>query len=464
MDKPASQANHNRWMLAALMVGVFLSPLNVNFTSVSLPTMREYFVINVEAVTWVGTAYFIPAVVFMPLQAYLGQRWGLRRMYTSGLLLLSLGAFASALAPTFGWLLASRVLQGIGWSALYPLALILIRVHYPLNRQGTITGIYESAVGVATIIGPIVGGALVDFWGWPSVYIVVGLVASSGAWLSISSIPSQSISTKLPAFDWWGALSLTLAVLLLLIGVTRRLPVVLLVGVLLFAGWSWLAQRTKAPFVDPRILGNSRFLSAATAAMIRMIVGIAVLTSLPLFLEDVQKYSASQVGFILPIYSLFLFLGSQPGGRWSDRAGARRPSVVGFALMTLGVAILIFISVNITLFFIALALAIRGLGAGISQAPFAQAATNVVEPTQRAAAAGLYGMVRYGGLALGSALVGILLETRFEHYGSDGTGASAIPAFQELFAVLTLFGLVGLLLSWYMGKARPSELDASLPA
>lgn len=456
MTSPTVDA-HNKWMMAALMIGVFLSPLNVNFTSVSLPTMRD-FGVNVEAVTWVATAYFIPTVVFMPLQTYLGQRWGLRRMYVIGLLTLSVGAFGSALAPNFGWLLASRVLQGVGWSGLYPLALILIRVHYPAHRQGAVTGIYESAVGAATIVGPIVAGALVEYWNWPSVYIVLGLVAASGGWLSVRAIPRQEMPGTVSSFDLSGVLGLTVAILLLLIGITRRTPTILTSGVLMLAVWFWVARRSKDPFVDPSIFGNTRFMSAAMAAMIRMLLGIAVLISLPLFLEDVQGYSASQVGLILPIYSIFLFLGSQPGGSWSDRSGARAPSVAGFALMTLGVAIFIFLSIDMALPIIAAAMLIRGLGAGISQAPFAQFATNVVKTDQQATAAGLYGMLRYAGLAFGSALVGILLDIRFAHYGSDGSGESAVPAFQELFVVLTALGLVGLALSWYMDSVRPQQV------
>jgi MFS family permease len=318
-------------------------------------------------------------------------------------------------------------------------------------------GFYESAVGVATIVGPLLGGVLIDYWDWPSVFVVLGLVAGLGGWLSITSIPVQDTSVQLPTFDWRGALSLTAAILLLLVGVTRRLPVALVAGGLIFMMWLRLARRASQPFADPTIFGNSRFVSAALAAMLRMLLGIAVLTALPLFLEDVQHYSTPQVGLILPIYSLFLFLGSQPGGLWSDHAGARSPSVAGFAMMTVGVAILIFVSTDIALVVIAIAMAARGIGAGISQAPFAQAATNVVKPDQRASAAGLYSMVRYSGLALGSALVGVLLETRFEFYGSDGSGASAIPAFRELFVVLTVLGLIGLALSWHIGAARPRE-------
>ena len=104
------------WIMAALMVGIMLSPLNVMFTSVALPTMRDYFEVDVEQATWIATAYFIPAVALMPLQSQLGRRWGQRRTYGLGLLVLSAGAFLAALAPSFTPAL-SRTSRGAsqGW-------------------------------------------------------------------------------------------------------------------------------------------------------------------------------------------------------------------------------------------------------------------------------------------------------------------------------------------------------------
>ena len=445
-------AHREGWMLAALMVSVALSMLDVNFTSVALPSMRDYFGVSVEQAVWVSTAYFIPLVVLMPLQANLGQRWGLRRMYALGLAGYSAGAFLVALAPAFGWLLFSRVLQGMGWSALYPVALILIRSHFPGGRQGEVMGIWESAAGAAAIVGPFLGGSLVAFLGWQAVYVTLGTLAGLGALLATVTIPPRSVRPALPAFDWPGALSLTLALLLLLLGVTRKAPFLLLAGGLVFLVWLWLARRPARPFISPNIFGNRRFVSASTVATLRMVIGMAAIMSLPLFLEDIQGLSPAVVGMFLPIYSIFLFLGARPGGRWSDRSGGRQPSVAGFFLITVGVALLMLLDVRLNLIIIAAALAIRGLGAGLAQSPPAQVATGAVEPEQTSMAAGLYSMLRYSGLALGAALVGILLQARLAHYGSDGSGPGAVLAFHALFAVLTVLGLVGFAVDWLIGR------------
>ncbi len=458
---PPLPASRTLLLMVALMVGVFLSPMNVNFTTVALPTMRDAFSVNVELASWIGTAYFIPSVVLMPVLASLGERWGVRRMYVLGLLVLSLGGFLASAAQNFSWLLASRAIQGIGWSGLYPLALGLIRMYFPIARQGEIVGIWESAVGLATIVSPVIGGALVDFLGWSLPYLVLGAVAASGALLAFLVIPQDPPGHRRsdPDFDWRGSSSFTLALTLSLLGAARRSPVLLLVGGLAWALWLQLARRASAPFIAPNMLANRAFLSASLAANLRMLIAIATLIALPLFFEDVQGLRPSLVGSLMVIYSLFLFLAAWPGGRWTDRSGARAPGSVGYLAMIIGVLLLLMFDSRLSVPLVALALAIRGIGAGLSQSPYAKAATEAVDSRDIRMAAGLYGTIRYSGLAMGTALAGILLQLRLTHYRALSGGPEAIPAYRELWLVLAVLGLLGLSLTRLIGKGNPAEAD-----
>ena len=392
----------------------------------------------------------------MPLQSHLGQRWGFRRVYGTGLLVLAFGAFWAAFAPTFTWLLAGRVIQGIGWSALYPLALILINSQYPAGQQGEMVGLWESSVGLTTIIAPLVAGLLVQFLSWRSLYIFMGVVAALGVVLTKVAIPAIDASERKTPSDWLSVLVLTLAMFLTLLGITGRNLVVLALAIVAWAVWAWYAGRLKAPSIPPKIFANRRFVSASLAANIRMLVAIAALTALPLFFEDVQDLSPTLVGSLMVIYSLFLFFGSWPGGRWSDRAGAAVPGTVGYIAMIAGVLMLLGLGFQWVLWLVALALAIRGFGAGLSQAPYAKAATEAVLPEQKQAAAGLYGTIRYSGLALGTALVGIFLQTRLTDYDALSGGAAALPAYRELWLILALILVVGLGATLIMARSRPA--------
>lgn len=450
------------WIMVPLMVGVALSPLNVTFTSIALPTMRDDFSVSIEQATWVGTAYFIPSVAFMPLQGYVSARWGVRRVYAIGLFLLTVGAFLAVLAPGFNWLLASRVVQGIGWSALYPLAMILIRMHFAQNRQGEMMGFWESAVGVTTIIAPFVGGAMVQFYGWPSLYIVLGCVAALGFLATIFAIPATRLAENdnLTGFDWAGALQFTLILIFGLVGIVRQNLFFLLLSVAIILVWLFLARKKTSPFVRPKIFANRRFVSASLAANLRMLVAIAALVSLPLFFEDVQGLMPAMVGSLLVIYSVFLFLASWPGGRWADTAGAHVPGMVGYLFMIVGVLLLLGLDTRLNILLVAVALALRGVGAGLTQAPYGKAAVDAVLPDQRQSAAALYGALRYSGLALGTALVGIFLDARLAHYGAI-TGEEALWAYRELWLLIAVLAVAGFAFTWIMAKSTVAQL---LPA
>lgn len=446
----------NWWMMAALMVGIMLSPMNVMFTSVALPTMRDYFGVGVEDAILIGSAYFIPSVALMPFQSQLGNRWGARRIYSLGLAILTAGAFLAALAPSYMVLIVSRVIQGIGWSALYPLALILINRKFPVARQGEMVGIWESSVGLTTIIAPLLGGVLVQFLGWRSMYTLMGVLAAVGLLLTRVAIPKTDLSEMKSRADWLSGLALTLALILTLVSITlTSLPVLLLAGVT-WAGWAYYAGRLPAPTIPPQLFRNRRFVMASLAAHIRMLVALAVLLALPLLFEDIHGLAPALVGSIMVIYSIFLFIGSWPGGRWSDRSGASVPGAVGYIAMIAGVLLLLGMGETFVLGLVAVALAVRGLGAGLSQAPYAKAATEAVPASQTQAAAGLYGTLRYSGLAVGSALVGVFLGGRLDVFAEIGAGSfGALVVFEQLWLLLAGILVIGLGATLVMRRSKP---------
>ena len=442
------------WLMVPLMIGVFLSPLNVVFTGIALPTMRTDFGITIERATWIATAYFIPSVALMPLQGYLGERWGVRRTYAIGLLILSAGGLGAALASSLNQLFLARIVQGIGWSALYPLALVLIRTHFPRGRQGAMMGLWESAVGLATIVAPLVGGVAVERFGWRALYVILGTIAFLAAFATISAIPPRDPAVAASS-DWFGGLQLTAVLLLFLVSVVRRDALLFVVAWLVGLWWFLRARGHPDPFARPALFANRRFSAASLAAHVRVLVAISAVTALPLFFEEVQGVTPSRVGTIMTVYSIFLFLSAWPGGRWSDRAGARVPGAIGYVAMIAGVLLLLGLDSQWSVGLAAAALAIRGVGAGLSQAPYAKAAVDAVDDSQRKVASGLYGTVRYSGLALGTALVGIFLQSRLAYYGAPDGGPAAVAAYRELWLLLSAAALLGLIATVMMGRPVP---------
>jgi predicted MFS family arabinose efflux permease len=286
---------------------------------------------------------------------------------------------------------------------------------------------------------------------------VIGVVAALGVVLTRVVVPAADETERKVRSDWVSILVLTLALILTLLAIARGNAVVLLVSVAAWIGWAFFASRMKTPSIPPSILANRRFITASLAANIRMLVAIAALIALPLFFEDVQGLSPTQVGLLMVVYSLFLFLGSWPGGRWSDRAGAAVPGAVGYIAMIAGVLMLLGLGYQLIVGLVVLALAVRGFGAGLSQAPYAKAATEAVSQEQSKAAAGMYGTIRYSGLALGSGLVGIFLQTRLTDYNALSGGAAALPAFRELWLLLAAILVIGLGATLIMSRSQPAR-------
>jgi predicted MFS family arabinose efflux permease len=335
----------------------------------------------------------------------------------------------------------------------------MIRFQFTSTQQGEMIGFWESAVGVTTIIAPLLGGALVQIFGWPSLYLVIGVIAALGLLVTLWAIPTTQVSgnSRSAKFDWPGALQFTLVLILGLVGIVRQSLLLLLGSGLMASVWLLLARRKSSPFVMPEIFTNRRFVSASLAASVRMLVAMAVLIALPLFFEDVQGLMPVVVGSLLVIYSVFLFLGSWPGGRWADRSGAHLPGTVGFIFMIVGVLMLLGLDTSLNVLLVAIALTVRGIGAGLTQAPYGKAAVEAVTLKQQPSAAALYGSIRYTGLALGTALVGIFLDARLSHFGALAGGEAALPAYRELWLLLAALASVGLAFTWIMARSPGAQ-------
>lgn len=466
------ERTNKRLILACLMVGVLLSPLNVNLVSIALPAIRAEYEVGISQIAWLVTGYFVPTVVFMPLFGRLGDLLGKQRVYVGGLLVFSLGAFISAVPPSFSWLFLGRVLQGTGWSGLYPLSIAIITDLFASEQQGMILGIWESAVGIAVIIALPMGGFLVEYINWRTIFVLLGLLGAITIYFVWKSVPHFPGRGHLLDLDWGGVVSLTGAIVFLLMGLTgsnlfspQVFFTLLATGFLSLLTFIFLERRAVQPFVHLGLFTNRVFVFASLSAALRMIMLMGATVLVPLFLQEVRGLSPTTVGTLLLAYPLLMFPATPLGGRLTDRLGPRWPGVAGLALVTLAVYLLARLNQASSLAYIALALAVRGVGSGVCQAPLARAVTASSPQERMGIAAGLYGMIRYSGLAFGSAIAGTLLESRLTYHGTSlNESIASLLAFHDVFWLLVPVGLIGIASSWFIERPegkRNSDPQAS---
>ncbi|MBN1315099.1 MAG: MFS transporter, partial [Anaerolineales bacterium] len=158
--------------LAAILIGTFVGTLGNSVSNVALPSIMLAFKVPLDKVVWVVTSYVVTFAVLMPVCGYLSDLFGRRRLYLAGIGLFTLGALSSSLAPTYPWLLASRVLMGIGIAPTLPAVMAIIARTFEPSIRGRAMGFWALVNGAAHALGPPLSGFLVQHTGWRTVFLV----------------------------------------------------------------------------------------------------------------------------------------------------------------------------------------------------------------------------------------------------------------------------------------------------
>jgi len=200
------QENKNlKWLiLATVMVGTFLGRLDQTVVGLAVPNIIQDFSITVSSAGWIATAYILANAVFVPVWGKLGDTIGRKKVYIMGFLIFILGSVLAGLAWNLSSLLVFRVIQAIASSADYPTAMAIIAVTFPSGRErAQALGIWSAVFGASVVVGPLVGGPLIDMFGWRSVFLINLPVGIIGLVMANTFIKESVSQVKTKIFDWW---------------------------------------------------------------------------------------------------------------------------------------------------------------------------------------------------------------------------------------------------------------------
>ena len=463
MPAMTKRAANRRQMLIALMLPQLMVVINLSIVSVALPAIRETFNAPADLMAWVVTIYSLPYVALMPLYGRLGDDLGIRRMILIGAAVFLVGTTVNALSQSLPLLLLGRFIQGLGASGTVPLAIAMISRIFPVETRGHALGQWNSIGPVASVAGAVTGGLIIDNLGWRSIFLVPLLAGGVTVYLVRRTVRSpghhEHVNT-LRAFDWTGALLLSATLTALLFYITSR-PItgrppltdwrLLLVTATLLAAFVQYEKGTTTPFIDLAILSDSTFRKASIASATRMFVmsGTAFLT--PLFLADVKALGATAIGLIVMIRSAALFPTMYFGGRVADRWGSRGPVILGLSVQAASIVLLILSGIGDGVIWVVLGLLLNGLGAGLALPALHRAAMSTPEGSRGGAAAGLYSMIRFWGMMLGTALAGVLLQSLLDR------GMTARTSYRFAFASTIVVGIIGVATIATLRERRPDK-------
>jgi EmrB/QacA subfamily drug resistance transporter len=321
-----------RLSLLAAIMGTFVVGLDSTVVNVALPAIEEDLGGGLAGQQWISNGYLLALASLILIGGSLGDVFGERRVFSVGVLGFGLASIVCAVAPTIEVLVAGRVLQGMFGALLSPAALAVIVTAFPPAQRGAAIGSWTAWSGIATVVGPLVGGQLIDAFSWRWIFALnVPFIAITMVLVAMA-VPQRERHGARPPIDWAGAV----LSFLMLAGPTLALirqpesgwtapDVVLpgLAGIAFFAIFLWREATTPNPMLPLKLFSRRNF-SAANLQTFAMYAGLSVLFFyLVLFLQQVAGYNALEAGLATLPTTAIMFLLSKRAGALADRYGAR---------------------------------------------------------------------------------------------------------------------------------------------
>lgn len=340
---------HPRATLAATILGSSVAFIDGSVVNVALPAIARDLSASSAELSWTINAYLLPLGALMLLGGGAGDHFGRRRLFSIGVTVFALASILCAAAPSLGWLLAARSVQGLGAALLMPNSLAILGSAFTREARGRAIGIWAAAGAVAGAIGPLVGGWLVDMVGWRMIFLINLPVAAAAAYLTRVYVAESKDRRQSPSLDWAGAGSATVALGLLTWSLTAAATasapatwrwLAAVAGFALFGAFLWLERRRGKQAIMPlAMFGTQTFvgITLLTFFLYGSLGGLLVL--LPFLLIRVAHYSAIAAGAALLPLPILIGLGSPLMGGLTARIGGKLPLAIGAALVAMGLVL-----------------------------------------------------------------------------------------------------------------------------
>jgi EmrB/QacA subfamily drug resistance transporter len=443
-----------RWVLAATILGSGVAFLDSTVVNVALPAIGEDLGANVSGLQWILTGYLLSLASLILLGGSLGDRFGRRRVFVVGVVWFAVASLLCGLAPSVPLLVAARVLQGVGGALLTPGSLAIIEASFRPEDRGRAIGAWSGLGGIATAIGPFLGGYLVDAVDWRWVFLLNLPLSVAVVWITLRHVPESSNPAMAPQVDLLGAVTGSLG----LAGLTYALieagerglsPLVVtaaLVGAAAFAVFLLTERRSSHPMLPLGIFASSQFTwtNVVTFAVYGALGGVLFL--LVVHLQQVLGYSALQAGTaLLPVTFLMLLL-SAWAGALSQRIGPRLPMALGPVVAGIGVALLARILPGTSYLSAVLpAIVVFGLGLSLTVAPLTTTVLAAADDRHSGVASGVNNAVARAAQLLAVAVLPVAAGLTGDAYENPTVFAAGFQRAALLSAGLLVLGGV---LAW----------------
>ena len=426
-EPQAMSATLSRGRLISILIGVMLGMLLAALDQTVVGTALPRIVANLGGLdhyAWVATSYLLASTVSIPIYGKLSDIYGRRTFFIGGMMLFLVGSALSGTSQDMTQLIIYRGIQGLGAGAMMPLAMAIIGDIFPPSERGKWQGLITAVFGLATIVGPIVGGAITDNWGWRWVFYInmpIGVIAI----VTAGFVLPKTLRRVQHTIDYSGALALVAFAVPLLLAFSwagtqyawNSWQVILMfaIAAVMLVVFILIELRAAEPIISPHLFKNSIFL-VSTIAMFMVSAGMfGAILYLPLFVQAVTGNTATNSGVVLTPMMLGFMFSSVVGGQLLSRTGRYKIlAIFGFAIASIGMFLLSRMTATTGDGQISLNMIVTGLGIGVMMSLFTIVVQNAFPFRQLGQVTAGLTFFRSIGSTIGVAVMGSIMTNSFQ--------------------------------------------------
>lgn len=423
-------------VVAGLMLGMFLAALDSTVVSTAMPTVISELG-GMSNYSWVFTAYMLASTTSIPIFGKLSDIYGRRLFYVFGLALFMLGSALSGAAQTMTQLIIFRGLQGIGGGAMMPISQTIVGDLFPGELRAKWQGVFGGVWGLAAVLGPQIGGWIVDFWNWRWVfYINLPLGVASALVIFFSLKESRDPGRR--SIDYFGAATMAAGVVLLLLAMVQggqeyawtssRILGYFALSAVLLGIFLWIQTRVPEPILPLGLFRHRIFTVANIVGFLTALGMFGAITFIPLFMQGVVGLSARQAGSVMTPLMLAMVVGSAIGGRLLLNLAYRTQVIAGMIIVSLGFFAFSTMGVDTNRAAAIVFMIVTGFGLGLVMPTMTIAVQNAFPREQRGVVTSSTRFFGNIGGTLGVAILGTVMNAR----ASETIRAKFAPLLEQI--------------------------------
>jgi EmrB/QacA subfamily drug resistance transporter len=427
------------WTLIVVCVATFMLLLDITIVNVALPKIATDLKASFSDIQWVIDAYALTLASLLLTAGALADLLGRRLIFSIGLGLFAFTSLLCALSPSALFLIIARAGQGVGGAIMFATALALLAQEFHGRERGTALGIWGATIATSAAVGPLVGGALTEGFGWSSIFYINVPIGIAAVILTLAKV-AESRNPEGRKIDWIGTVTFTAALFLLVFGIIRgnadgwgstKIVALFASAIVLLVAFVISQFVQERAMFDLSLFRKPTFAGASLAALLVSSSMLAMFLYLTLFIQTDLGFSPLQTGLRFLPFTVVAFFGSIASGNLSERVPVRVLLSAGLGLVGVGLLLMRGLTASSHWTALLAGFMVAGAGLGLANPALASTAIGVVPPQRSGMASGINNTFRQVGIATGIAALGAIFESTLSSKlapalaGTPGAGRAA---------------------------------------